>query len=1491
LALRSRERGVSQDRAAIVSTPPRDLLLAALDDLEASDARNLAWGLLDESWTYEALVDFLRIHWAGDDPEACIDGLVAENLLVQLPREWPNRYRTRMSEAVRLFGHLRQLFPDKPWQSGSHLVSDLRFLRNPRAFPMRDVPAAAAVAWLSERDAPAAVIAEVERLLRGRSLSRFQLDATGAVFSGLRSATDRGVVVGAGTGSGKTLAFYLPALSQLAASGGAGPNVVAIYPRNELLKDQLATALQEVRALRLSGGRGLTIGAYFGPTPLNHKIDPDPRSGWKRRGATWICPFLTCPSLTNDHTCGGSLAWERPRTRGTDRANWGQLVCQRCGSRILAEEFLLTRAAMEIRPPDILFTTTEMLNQQLSDGWSRHVFGVGARADRKPNLVLLDEIHTYSGTSGAQVAFLLRRWRRLLGRPVTWVGLSATLANAATFFSDLCGLPLEAVADIRPDPADMTQQGSEYQLLLRGDPASESALLSTSIQSLMLLRRILDEKGSDPDGLYGTRVFAFLENLDLVNRLFRQLLNAEGRTPLGERDSNGTVLAGLRMPEYAVTHGPIGDEVEWNRAGQYWWLPEKLGFGARSLEISRTSSQDTGVDSGADVVVATSSLEVGYDDPHVGAVLQHKAPRDIAQFIQRRGRAGRVQTQRPWTVVVLSDYGRDRLAYQSYESILDPSVPAKSLPLGNQSVRKMQGAMCLVDWVAARLVVDGPQRWSPRKVWSRPGADKGDVDACLRLLGEVLDGGPAQQDLIGFVQTSLGLSPEETQSICWEHPRSLLLEVVPTAYRRLSSDWATVDSREVRPQTDIVARQPLPEFIPPTLFSDLELPEVEVDPPIGYDPAADTSIPVGMALNELAPGKVTLRWAVRKVRGLWVEAPVSGALELDNGLAPGGEVITHVSTTDGPVPVVRPVSIRPTVPPPNVRPSSNGRLRWQFLIDLENEGTSMPRPRNGPLGDLVPQVQAFLNADRGPLRTWRFALGGIAEVVTREGRSRREFTFTHRGSPAAVGFASTVDALMVTVAVPKSIASFGLNSDPDRLRQLRTDRFRTVTKQGLELRGVGPFAAAWVTDVAVSVAADAVMRGVGIEDLLGRRPDEWQSLAETVIDGVLLATNYSDIDETPLRDTVLQTLSDPDIINVLHETVQILRDDPDATWLPWIRSRFLQTIAAAWQAAAQQVCLDFNVDTDALVDVLDDAGPHARIVVSDAVPGGGGLVETLTRRLADDPRRFDALVATAAEPSDTEEADPSLRRVLQVMTFSTPVAEAALRFRAGTADRLVAWQSLVDSLGEEGIARTHANRSALSTRIYRPGSGLESDELLRLLLERWDEMDARAGFAIDHRAVCAFLAKDKTVLDRLGRIATPARGGDTETRAQSVLLGLLWTRACARRSESLRASNRFVSDAPATERTLLKQVLPSLPAAVDVDVDDWRDDLANALRGRGSARLLSASGDTLALARAVRELMVEPLEVEWLQVYPQLQGVVREAGQYSVSVALREAPL
>ena len=218
-----------------------------------------------------------------------------------------------------------------------------------------------------------------------------------------------------------------------------------------------------------------------------------------------------------------------------------RLVCSRpdCDGSISEEHIILTRGRLQRQPPDILFTTTEILNQRLSDHWMRGLFGVGVASSKKPLMALLDEVHTYSGASGAQVALTLRRWRHLLGAPISWVGLSATLGDAARFFADLTGAHPDRVVEITPSLDEYEEQGAEYQVLLRGDPASRASLLSTTIQASILLPRMLDPPGASAvsEGTFGRRAFLFTDDLDVTNRLFDDLRDAEAYTIFGRPDA------------------------------------------------------------------------------------------------------------------------------------------------------------------------------------------------------------------------------------------------------------------------------------------------------------------------------------------------------------------------------------------------------------------------------------------------------------------------------------------------------------------------------------------------------------------------------------------------------------------------------------------------------------------------------------------------------------------------------------------------------------------------------------------------------------------------------------------------------------------------------------------------------------------------------------------------------------------------------------------
>jgi ATP-dependent helicase YprA (DUF1998 family) len=111
----------------------------------------------------------------------------------------------------------------------------------------------------------------------------------------------------------------------------------------------------------------------------------------------------------------------------------------------------LTRAEFRAHPPDILLTNYRMLEYLLLRGDGRAIF-----KNHAVRFVVLDEVHTYKGALGTDVACLMRRLRAALGdaNPI-FIGTSATLESGngdpregvAEFFSRLTGqtTPPEAV--------------------------------------------------------------------------------------------------------------------------------------------------------------------------------------------------------------------------------------------------------------------------------------------------------------------------------------------------------------------------------------------------------------------------------------------------------------------------------------------------------------------------------------------------------------------------------------------------------------------------------------------------------------------------------------------------------------------------------------------------------------------------------------------------------------------------------------------------------------------------------------------------------------------------------------------------------------------------------------------------------------------------------------------------------------------------------------
>ena len=91
--------------------------------------------------------------------------------------------------------------------------------------------------------------------------------------------------------------------------------------------------------------------------------------------------------------------------------------------------------------------------------------------------------------------------------------------------------------------------------------------------------------------------------------------------------------------------------------------------------------------------------------------------------------------------------------------------------------------------------------------------------------------------------------------LLWDNPRPLMTQVLPTALRRLESNWQAWGQPGEDRQ---VFNSPLPEFAPANLFSDLNLPEVEVVLPQPGSLTPDrVAMPIAQALREFAPGRVS----------------------------------------------------------------------------------------------------------------------------------------------------------------------------------------------------------------------------------------------------------------------------------------------------------------------------------------------------------------------------------------------------------------------------------------------------------------------------------------------------------------------------------------------------------------------------------------------------------------------------------------------------------
>ncbi|MET3793445.1 protein DpdJ [Aquamicrobium terrae] len=1519
--------------------------LAVLDRIEAIEMRSLEWGFTDGSLSEDEAFELGdqvcdAANASGTDGQDLVEELIDAKLIFEMANVGGEvRIRSRFAEMMRLLTANRQLFPNKPWQGAPSLVADFRVDCRPRRFPRRD-------------RLPADILADHEAVLGGSTL-RQDLWRALTARDGMRLAgfqeraalrlsaatADGGTIVTAGTGSGKTIAFYLPGLIRIgeAISAEHWVKALAIYPRIELLKDQFAEAFRMGRTmdpvLAAHGRRPLIIGALFGKTPTRATRQELANKDWVQRGDDFVCPWMRCPR------CDEELVW-----RGGDiAADVERLVCVQhgCSEQIGDDQIVLTRTRLQRHPPDILFTTTEILNQRLSDHWMRGLFGIGLSVARKPMLALLDEVHTYEGATGAQAALTLRRWRHLLDNPITWVGLSATLGDAARFFSDLTGAAPDDVVEITPTLEELEEQGAEYQILLRGDPASRASLLSTTIQTSMLLPRLLDPPGSmNTSGVFGRRAFLFTDDLDVTNRLYDDLRDAEAYTIFGRADAARAPLASIR--------GPGPDAAMRDVEGQRWRICEDIGHPLdRRLVVGRTTSQDAGVNQSANIVVATAALEVGFNDPFVGAIIQHKAPRGMASFLQRKGRAGRDRAMRPITLTVLSDYGRDRAFYQAFEHLFDPSLAPQYLPIRNPYVMKIQAVFALFDWLAA--TTSGYEKAWQWNLLSRPlpqasAAERAVLDRTRAKLTQLVQGDAATiEGLRSYLMGALEIERSVAETLLWEAPRSLLLEAVPTLVRRLFRNWQPAIPGAGAALDLQVDHHPLPDFVPRNLFSDLSLPEVRVIIPpatVNHEERVE-QMPILQALNQFVPGRVTRRFAhERGALSHWI--PVDPAFpEQDRRISDCALEHEFVGTFTGslndrvggtPLLVFRPRTVRlERAARTEALPSSNARLLWQSDIVANGDALGVPVPARSEWRHHVRAIDFHLHRFRSSINVRRFAATAQANIRTLQDDFPVTLTFTcDDDRPAAIGFELEVDGFRLDLALPDAETLAGSSLPPDVLATSKLAYIRDLIRLDPELPDdLNQFQREWLIQFLLSaLLADASANDRPLAEVISDMLDDdrIEAVFHAVMDDVFGATPPmppdtddtldSDADDDAggngghpadgtvkvgavagggrLQQALLLHLGRPIVRERLRALAAQLIEVDAAAFSAWLRRLILETLGEAMlqaciAAAPRQATMD-----SLLVDIRDDVTSDvASVWISETTLGGAGVLEAFADRFASEPRLFFSALDAALAPSDLELVDGGLREILQLSTNDGEIGKQIARLRATNShsERSILWRNLSHHLAQRGgIDLSHALSVSLNSRLLRAGSGPQLDRLLLDLQTHWDATQDRFGIAIGLREYAYIASCDATLSNavRAFLTATLPAAAITHVTVLSAITSLLWPRANEVRQRVLQSYNPFRqtrSTDPAVVRHLL---LNRSIATIPFSDPDWETQLANAFEAQGTARL-AADADKAGLFRAALiRLSATPVGVGVLQFFLVIERVERLDGKILATLTLRE---
>lgn len=286
-------------------------------------------------------------------------------------------------------------------------------------------------------------------------------------------------------------------------------------------------------------------------------------------------------------------------------------------------------------------------------------------------LVVVDEVHTYTGVVGSNASYLFRRLQhaaRLLGGSPQFFAASATIRDPQRHLELLFGLDVDLVG---PELDTSPRQRIAIHLAV---PPRQADFLTEVTAYLRFLVEQTDH-----------RFIAFVDSRKQTEHIASILGRRDdlAGSEDNDQDSHGDSAAMEAGSNIAQSVGTMVDPLE-----QAAVVPYRSGYEERDRQLIEQRLADGSLRG----VISTSALELGIDIPHLSAAVLIGVPRSSTSMQQRIGRIGRAG---PGTVVVINS-GEifDEAVYRTPEHLLERPPAEGALYLENRYIQYIH-ALCL----------------------------------------------------------------------------------------------------------------------------------------------------------------------------------------------------------------------------------------------------------------------------------------------------------------------------------------------------------------------------------------------------------------------------------------------------------------------------------------------------------------------------------------------------------------------------------------------------------------------------------------------------------------------------------------------------------------------------------------------------------------------------------------------------------------------------